>query len=75
MGLGCNEYISQLRNEKAQYLLVNTNFPTGKIARMVGFKDINYFSSSFKKNFGLSPTQYRKKNRNPENGHDSFFNK
>lgn len=67
IGMGCNEYVTKMRNEKAQYLLNNTNFPTGKIAGMLGFHDINYFSSAFKRNFGLSPTAYRKENRTHKN--------
>jgi AraC-like DNA-binding protein len=31
------------------------------IARMVGYHDINYFSLAFKKNTGMSPTEYREK--------------
>lgn len=63
IGIGCNEYIIISRIKKAQSLLINTNFPTGKIALIVGYKDINYFSLSFKKYSGKSPTLFRKESR------------
>lgn len=45
--------------EKACMLLETTNFNTGKIATMVGYNDCNYFSMTFKKHMGASPTHYR----------------
>lgn len=66
-GQGCNEYIVRKRMEKACALLETTNFNTGKIAGMVGYNDTNYFSMTFKKNCGVSPTHYRNKIRGKEN--------
>lgn len=62
-GEGCNEYIVRMRIEKAMSLLETTNFKTGKIASMVGYHDNNYFSLSFKKVTGMSPTCYREMSR------------
>lgn len=59
-GEGCNDYIIRKRIEKAKSLLETTNIKTGAIAIMVGYRDINYFSLAFKKNTGMSPTEYRK---------------
>lgn len=61
MGEGCNEYIVRKRMEKAKSLLESTQERTGRIARMVGYHDTNYFSLAFKKNTGMSPTEYREK--------------
>lgn len=58
-GEGCNEYIIRQRIEKAKLLLETTSLKTGKIALMVGYRDINYFSLAFKKQTGKSPTKYR----------------
>lgn len=58
-GEGCNEYIVRKRIEKAKLLLETTNFQTGRIAFMVGYRDTNYFSLAFKKNTGKSPKKYR----------------
>lgn len=65
-GEGCNEYIVRKRMEKASMLLETTNFNTGKIASMVGYNDCNYFSITFKKHFGMSPTYYRNKENKKE---------
>lgn len=56
---GCNEYIVRKRIEKAKSLLETTSLKVGKIALMVGYRDINYFSLAFKKHTGKSPTKYR----------------
>ncbi len=66
-GQGCNEYIVRKRIEKACVLLETTNFNTGKIAGMVGYNDTNYFSMTFKKHCGESPTRYRSMRRGEEN--------
>lgn len=58
-GEGCNEYIIRKRIEKAKSLLETTSLRTGKIALMVGYRDMNYFSLAFKKQTGKSPTKYR----------------
>lgn len=62
-GDGCNEYIVRKRMEMAKSLLISTNFKTGKIAGLVGYRDTNYFSLAFKKHCGASPTVYRESNR------------
>lgn len=58
-GEGCNNYIVRKRMEKAKLLLETTSMKTGKIANLVGYKDTNYFSLAFKKQTGMSPTEFR----------------
>lgn len=58
-GMGCLEYINQVRMEKAKELLRNSRRLAYEIAEIVGFKDANYFSIAFKKYTGFSPTEYR----------------
>ena len=44
-------------------LLVTTNNGVGDIASSVGFKNNNTFHREFKKRFGLTPVEYRNKNK------------
>lgn len=58
-GLSPNKYIVNKRLEKAQNLLKTSNLGVAEIAYECGFSDEGYFSKTFKKNFKLSPSQFR----------------
>jgi len=47
--------------ELAAKLLVDTCEPIGAIGNRVGWPDANYFTRRFRKQFGLTPTEYRKR--------------
>lgn len=53
------KYINDLRTKQAEKLLLTTNLPVNNIALLCGFADSNYFSTAFKKRFGLSPAKFR----------------
>lgn len=53
-----NEYISELRLNTAAGLLRESEMGVAEVAYKCGFNTPQYFSSSFKKKFGLSPTDY-----------------
>ena len=55
------KYLTDVRMEKAKYLLKNTEEKILSIANEVGYDDPYYFSHCFKKNSGMSPAEYRKK--------------
>jgi two-component system response regulator YesN len=55
------EYVTRIRVEKAMELLKYTNLKTYEIANKTGYRDPHYFSLTFKKNAGVSPTEYRDK--------------
>ena len=55
-----NDYIKKIRMETAAELLLTTNMTAAEVAYKVGFEDQYYFSKSFKKYYGLPPSQYRK---------------
>lgn len=54
-------YINEYRIEKACDLLLSSTQSITEIALSTGFEDINYFSRTFKKLKGISPTQFRAK--------------
>ncbi len=52
-----NDFIRIIRLNKAKELLKTKKYPVSEIAYMVGFSDPKYFSTSFKKQFGISPSK------------------
>ena len=56
------EYVKKSRLNYACKILSTTNLPINVIAMQCGIPDYNYFSKIFKKEFGLSPREYRKIN-------------
>jgi len=59
-GLSFNDYINQLRIQKACDLLISKQYTISQVALMTGFSDQNYFSKIFKKIVGKSPKSYQK---------------
>ncbi len=53
-------YLTELRIQKAQELLKNTNFKVYEIAEMVGYYNVEHFNRMFKRLNGISPASYRK---------------
>lgn len=51
-----------MRIKKAEYLLLHTELKIIDIALEAGFEDANYFSSLFKRETQMTPSNYRKKN-------------
>lgn len=60
-GLSIVEYMTQFRMDTAKNILRNSGLPIREIAAMVGYTDYAYFTRVFRKEVGLSPTQYRSK--------------
>lgn len=59
-GLNFVNYLTSIRLEEAVKLLNTTDYKTYMIAEKVGYPEANYFSYVFKKEFGVSPSKYRK---------------
>ncbi len=59
---GCtpSDYLQQYRLERAKRLLVTTDWSIDRVAEEVGFRYSPYFSSCFKREFGISPLQFRR---------------
>ena len=60
MGMTPQEYINNMRMEKARYLLSESTVSIKKIADECGFTNEYYFSRFFKKYNSVTPTEYRK---------------
>ena len=54
------QYIAKKRCEKAASLLKETALHIQEISAYVGYPDNNYFIKVFKKQYGLTPSEYRK---------------
>ena len=52
-------YLTEVRLQKAEELLKETDDKTYEIAQKIGYQEQNYFSYVFKKRYGMSPTKYR----------------
>ncbi len=55
-----NDFIKQIRLHEAKVLLGEKGFNVQETAKAVGYSDPNYFSTSFKKEFGVSPSEVMK---------------
>lgn len=58
-GIAFQDYLLQKRMEKAKLLLLTTELKNYEISEQVGFEDVNYFITKFKKYFQITPKQYR----------------
>lgn len=59
LGINFSKYLNSVRIKEAQLLLLNTNLNVSEIAEKVGYSSSGYFYKKFKKECGLSPTEYR----------------
>lgn len=57
-GFSPSEFIRDVRMKKAAQLLINQTDSVAQISLAVGFEDHSYFSKSFKKKFGATPSEY-----------------
>ncbi|WNS44126.1 response regulator [Paenibacillus sp. MMS20-IR301] len=57
-GYSIVDHITHIRMKKARILLLEGNRRLADISESVGYADPNYFSKSFKKRFGVTPTEY-----------------
>ncbi|MDF2595635.1 MAG: transcriptional regulator [Clostridia bacterium] len=56
-------YLLQIRMAAAKELLRSTDMKTYEIAEKIGSIEPNYFTFCFKKNFGITPKEYRSSSR------------
>ncbi len=59
LNVSANEYLQNLRFERACRMLREGGQTISQIAYSLGFTDPNYFSRAFRKHFGVTPSEYR----------------
>ncbi|KAF1299644.1 AraC family transcriptional regulator [Enterococcus sp. JM4C] len=60
LGITPKKYLTNLKINKAKKLLIESQDPINLVASSVGFSDALSFSKFFKKELGISPTDFRK---------------
>ena len=61
-GMGINEYITQVRLSHAKKMLISTKESVTNVGYASGFHSFATFSREFKKEFNMTPSEYRKQN-------------
>ena len=60
-GYTLTQILQRVRMNRAQALLSDTNISVNNIATEVGYQNIEHFIRTFKKEFQMTPTEFRKK--------------
>lgn len=60
VGITFSGYLTAVRLQHAEKLLIDTNESVTDICDMCGYKNFSHFIRSFKKTYGMSPSSYRK---------------
>lgn len=67
MGENYQAYLTKIRMENAHRLLMSTDMLTYEIAEAVGYNTVKRFTDAFKRIYGATPMDYKKKYRETEN--------
>lgn len=68
VGLTPVDFIRDIRIKRAVQLIDSGNFNISQVAYMTGFNDPKYFSKCFKKQMGITPTEYKDKQKERVSG-------
>ena len=61
-GMTFSAYLTSIRLEKAKRLMDTTDLKMYEISDRVGYRNVEHFNRMFKKNYSISPSDYK---RNP----------
>ncbi len=61
-GISFNDYLHQVRTEKAKKLLLDKKYKVYEVSDMIGYKNVDYFHLKFKQFIGCTPNEYRIEN-------------
>ncbi len=59
LGYSVNDYITSVRLKKAKHLILQDEYTISEIAHAVGYSTPSYFSTAFKNQFGISPSEFK----------------
>lgn len=59
-GLTFVAYLQRKRMEQSGRLIANTDKKFSEIAELVGYRDIKFFNKVFKKQWGMTPSEFRR---------------
>ena len=62
------EYVTRLRMELSKEMLAKTDWSNEIISEKVGYASSNYFIKLFKREYGMTPREFRKNNRDGKQG-------
>ena len=65
LGITPMTYLTRYRLQRAQHLLDTTDLPITEIAAETGFAEISHFTHTLKRETGVSPHAYRRRQRRP----------
>ena len=61
VGQNFSDYLNDVRMERSRLYLADVSRKIGDVSELVGFSDARYFSSAFRKKYGMTPLDYRNK--------------
>lgn len=61
VGMSPSDFLRQVRMQRAQQLLARSKMSISEVAYSIGFTDPKYFTKCFKKDTGMTPSEYRAK--------------
>lgn len=61
-GITYSEYVTKVRMTRAAFLLLHTNLRIGEISARLTYRNNDYFTQQFKRQFGLTPKAFREAN-------------
>ncbi len=70
VGMTPVDFVRQLRMQRAMELVAKSTESFSQIAYAVGFTDPRYFSRVFKKETGMTPSEYRAESQSPKSSTD-----